>query len=269
MMEGNVWLPPYDAALDSTVHMWALIAFGALALGSFAFAAGKAWRDRDGLPLILFLGSLAMATIEPYVDAQGLCWYPEIGTIPGYRSIGRTIPLYIVLVFCFYVAPAMIVVVDRCRKGVMSAGWLLKFYLVTVLLATLFEPIPLHYGMWSYYGYQPFVILGFPVWFAFVNTACVLLTAVAAYKLLPWLPGWRRILLIPIVPVLGIGFWSACGFFASSTLNTFLGQPATSIGALATMLTCVGAIWLAGSMAAGEGRAPQPRSDGASRPSLA
>lgn len=248
-MEGRLWLPPYDASLSSTAHGWALFVFAALALGAFAFALIKAKRDRDWLPVFLFLASLAMSTIEPYVDAQGLCWYPEIGTIPGYRNVGRTIPLYIIFVFCFYVAPAMIIVIDRCKNRI-TAGWLLKFYLLTVVLAALFEPIPLHYGLWSYYGHQPFVFLGFPVWFAFVNTACVLLTGVALYKVLPYLRGWKRILVVPLAPVFGIGAWSACGFFVSTTLNRFHGELITSIGAVATMLTCVGAIWLAGTMAA-------------------
>ena len=266
-MESRVWIPPYDFAVDPTVHKWALIILGAMAASVVVLVVMQAVRTKDMLPIYLFIGAVVTMSVEPFVDVQGLCWYPEVNSIPGYTSIGRTIPLYLVFVFMFYFPPAILFILNRCQKG-MTAGWLVKFYLAVVLAAFLFEPLPLHYKLWTYYGDQAFVIningwlnAGFPLFFGFANGGCVVLTGVALFKVLPYLPGWKKIAVIPLMPVFVVGFWTCCAFYVSTPLNTFLGVWATRLGTVAMALTSLLVVWLAGQLVSEKPYRVNPRLD--------
>lgn len=257
-MEGKVWIPPYDFAINPTVDHWALIICGAFAFLVLVFAVIYAWNKKDMLPIYLFIAAGISTSVEPFVDVLGLCWYPEVGSVPGYRCIGRTIPLYLVFVWMFYFTPAILLILNRCQKG-MTATWFMTFYLATAVGAFVFEILPLHYHMWTYYGAQPFVIningflnFGFPLFYAFVNVVCVSLTGVAIHKVLPYLPGWKKIAIIPLMPVFTLAAWSGPGFYISTTMNIFpfIGLGVTRLGTIVTALICILLIWLAARVAA-------------------
>jgi hypothetical protein len=244
--DGRMSLPPFDAVMDPNVQKWMFIIFGFGALLALVYAVAMARKKKDILPIYLFLAGIASYPVEAMADMLGQCWFPEVGQIVGYKTFGHSIPLFHVLCYAFYFPPAITWMVYRFERGV-TVRWLLKLFFLLPIPCYLFEILPIHYHVWIYYGNQPFMIPpGWPLhWGGPGSATFLILTAIITYKALPYLRGWRKVAVIPLMPVSVAGTYSAYALIVNSTLSS-MSKLVTSAGAIGSMLTGLFCVWLAG-----------------------
>jgi len=167
---------------------------------TLASAARDLLRRHDPLLLYCLIGGTLSVLFEPIVDILGLCYLKENGAIGTFTIIDRTIPLYLIPVYTWYVGGLAYVfyrlfergITTRMVFGLWALGW----------AANIFDETPgLLMGVYTYYGHQPLNIWGLPLWWIFVNSLMPLIAAALIYKLKPRLNGWKLIAVIALIPM--------------------------------------------------------------------
>jgi hypothetical protein len=103
---------------------------------------------------------------------------------------------------------------------------------------------------YTYYGKQPLEILGFPLWWGFVNPVMPMLAGALIYRLRPQLTSaWKLLAIIPIIPMADGIANAAAGFPMWIALNqnhpSYLWTYIAMFGTLGLALYCVWIISLA------------------------
>jgi hypothetical protein len=236
-----VEVPVY--AIPDHIENWAtaLAALGAAA--SLAFCVRHALRNRSPLALFLFVGGALTVFIEPFPDMLGRARFAQVDRIKWVGALDSQIPMYIGLVYMFYLAPAYVLLLDAFRRGITGR----QFGVVCAAMAggaVAFEYLPMHYDLWRYFGSQGLQIGDGVVWWGFANSHGIIGTAVVLSLLLKVLPERREFLIVPLMPPIFLGVHSAGAFFAYLTVGTTTNSTATFIGTLATDLVCCAFFWI-------------------------
>jgi len=266
---------PPDYGISDVIEHRAIAICAVLALASLVHCAARARRDRSAVPLYLFAAGALTVWFEPYPDLLGAAVFPERGQVGWISSFDREIPMYIGLTYMFYWAPAWIWILDRFRRGLtVRAYWATCGAMLVATCAV--ELVPLHYGLWTYYGEQPLRIGGFPLWWAFINGHSFIASAVVLHLLLDLLPRSRRWLLVPVMPAVVLAAHTGGAMIGFSTVSSTSNGTVTLLGTLGAMAFTTAMCWIyslvvcrarpaAGGPAAGV-RAPADRVDAAPDP---
>jgi hypothetical protein len=236
-----VEVPVY--AIPDHIENWAtaLAALGASA--SLLFCVRHALRNHNPLAVFLWVGGALTVFIEPFPDMLGRARFAQVDRIKWVGALDSQIPMYIGLVYMFYLAPAYVLLLDAFKKGITRR----QFGLVCGAMAVgavAFEFVPMHYDLWRYFGSQGLQIGDGVVWWGFANSHGIIGTAVVLSLLLKVLPERRHFLIVPLMPPIFLGVHSAGAFFAYLTVGTTTNSTATFFGTLATDLMCCLFFWL-------------------------
>ena len=213
------------------------------AAGSFAFCLRHSIRNRSPLALFLFLGGALTVLIEPFPDVLGRARFAQLDRIRWTGAFDSQIPMYIGLIYMFYLAPGYVLLLDAFKRGMSRRA----FAIVAAALcggAAVFEIAPLHYDLWRYFGSQGLAIGKFPIWWGVVNGHGLIATAVALSFLLKILPERRQFLIVPLMPPIFLGVHTAGAMFAYLTVGTTTNSTATFLGTLGTDVLCGVLLWL-------------------------
>ena len=195
-------MPPIPAnTLAQQTASSVLLAVLAMLVGiALICAVGFAWRRRDLLPLYLIVGGLLAFLMEPIVDILGACWHPAIGQWTAYTFLERPMPVWLGFAYTWYFGAQTALCWYLLDRGKLRGQQLWLLWAAMVISDVILETVALHFDVWIYYGQQPLVFFKFPLWWAAPNSTAVILAAVLAYKLGPWLTGpWRlTTVLLPI-----------------------------------------------------------------------
>jgi len=191
---------PVDMVMPPTAQLWMNVLNWGLAVVLLGFALDY-WRRRGStVGVWLLLGGALTTLNEPIVDVLGKCWFPAFGAWVAFKAWGFSTPLYMIAVYSWYVGGQAFLSYRRFRTGITRRGVFQlfgTFAAVNMLLEIpgLNTAIP----MYSYYGHQPFVFLGFPIWWMFCNGMMPLVIAAVVLKGDALLQGVRRPLIVPLV----------------------------------------------------------------------
>ncbi|BBZ78574.1 hypothetical protein MANY_39110 [Mycolicibacterium anyangense] len=233
--------PHYGISWD--VQFTAIVVCAVLAAASLAYCVVRTRRDRSPLPLYLFAAGALTVFFEPYPDLLGAAVFPEVDQVPWISTFGRMIPMYIGLTYMFYWAPAWLAILPQFQRGLSTR----RFWTIcaTMLAATCaIELVPLHFGLWTYYGEQPFRVGGFPLWWAFINGHSFIASAVILVLLLRVLPKNRQFLIIPVMPAVVLGTHTAGAMVGFSTVSSTSNSTITTAGTLGAMAFTVLLCWI-------------------------
>jgi hypothetical protein len=233
--------PPFDSAIDPTVQSWVTGFMAAAAVIALVYALVD-WR-RSGKPtfLLLYLGGGAMMAFEPLVDTVGGCWFPEGNSWVAFHAYGRPLPVWLGLVYFFYFGVGVGVTWRLMRFGITrkQLWWLFTAGVVGdfVLEATL-----LHFDTYIYYGWQPLVLLKFPLWWGPVNSLITMVAGAVVYRYESYLhDGLRQLLIIPITLSVSAAMNTVAGWPSWFVINTDVGPTLTAAGGFITFGV---SIWL-------------------------
>ena len=236
-----VQVPVYG--IPSHIENWATAIAAVGALGSLLFCVRHSVRHRSPLALFLWLGGALTVFMEPFPDVLGRARFAQVDRIKWVGALGSEIPMYIGLVYMFYLAPAYVLLLDAYRRGITRR----QFGVVCAVLvggAAVFEIVPMHYDLWRYFGSQGIQLGDGPIWWGFANSQGIIGTSVVLFLLLRLLPERRQFLIVPLMPVIFLGVHTAGAFFAYLTVGTTTNSTATFFGTLGTDLLCCTLFWL-------------------------
>jgi hypothetical protein len=159
-------------------------------------------------------------------------------------------------VYCWYVGGQALFAYGAMQTG-MTAAAMYRLYGIFALVNVALELPGLNMGIYAYYGRQPFEVLGFPLWWPICNALMPIVLAGLVHVLLPFLSGYRCVLVILLGPMaagltngaIGIPVWVALNSAAPQWVGEGAAIVSLMLGlTLAFLLTRV--VALAGAPAA-------------------
>lgn len=229
--------PPTAMVMPQDWQLWLTIVFGVFAAISWAYALRLSARTRDIVPVLILLGGGVCVLAEAPVDILGLCYWVEKGQWTLYETFGRRIPFITLFAYTTFYGGVVAMTVQQFRAG-MGYGQVWKWSSIWMVMEFLWEPVPIHFGVWAYYGEQPFRLFDFPLWWPPVNTVGAYAAAFLIYKVLPYLKGPGLLLIVPLVASGDLMGNAAVAWPMWSALNSSYGFAATVPAGLLTLLLC-------------------------------
>lgn len=207
---------PLDMEASGAAWIFTLIVgvgFVAVAIWCIAFAL----RRKDMLPLLMLGSGLISVGLEPIVDTMGKVWYASDNPWVVYTAVGVPQPAFLLLGYALFWGGTVYIGSRFVLRG--SSLW--KVFAVVFVMDLFVEyvgaPI-LDVGI--YFDFSPFNILGFPVWWAFVNGAVASLGVWLLIVLEKELQGWRRVALLVVSPTAFGGTHAICAWPVWVTLHS-------------------------------------------------
>jgi hypothetical protein len=166
-------------------------------------------------PLLLFClaGGLMGEMLEPICDLLGMAYHPEHGQMVGFVTLGRQIPLWLVLCYPWYFGAFAYRLITWDARGELTAQRFWATLGVAVFFCFAIEIGPVQVVLWDYFGEQPLTLFakpgvthGMPLMWYIVNPTSVV--AVASFLALATrnLSGWQRWTVLALMPVSIVGF---------------------------------------------------------------
>ncbi len=191
---------PVDLLMPAMPQMITTAIYGVGAVIFVAYACVLAVRERTALPLLFILGAFLTIFLEPVVDILGNAVHPQIGQYHLLTTNGHPVPWAVFIGYVWYFAATPLLCWRMLVQRTMTQAFIWRVFAAVAVGAAIVEQIPLHYGVWVYYGEQPMKIGYMPLWWIFANTAAVLVPFIFIYKLFPRLTGLRQWLVVGLVP---------------------------------------------------------------------
>lgn len=228
---------PYDAVMPAEAQLWATLVFGAVAAGFWLYALYLSAKTKDITPVLIMFGGTLCVFAEPIVDVLGSCWFPVQGQWTWIETFGRKIPVMVGFAYIVYYGGITLLTVRQFEQG-RTVKQIWHWYLLSILIETAFEPIPIQLGLWMYYGNQPFEVFGFPLWWPPVNAAGAFAAAFLVYKVKPMFKGLSMLVIIPLVPSGDLLGNAATAWPVWNAIHTTQGYGVTTAAGLLTLVLC-------------------------------
>jgi hypothetical protein len=233
--------------LSENVLFYTQLTFGLGAVASALFCFNRAWKTKSMVPIYILIGGGLCSLYEAYADVGGLAIYPEIGVPMLIDELGRKIPLYVLYIYLFFFPTPFLLLIERIEAGITFRQWLWIAAFACVSTAV-FEFLPLHYKVWTYYGYYPAKILDHPPVWAIMNAQSVIGGAAALALILRRIKPAQHICLIAIVPMVFFGLHFAVAMPTYTALNSTTNPVTITLGNLLTVVLAIGAVFFWGKM---------------------
>jgi hypothetical protein len=216
-------------------------------------------------PLLAFclLGGLAASLFEPFVDVMGLVYLTEDGSIGTFTFLGRTMPLFVPVIYPWYIGGFAYLTCRRLAQGV-TVRSVFALWGTFVLVNFALEAPGLLTGVYNYYGHQPFNLWGHPLWWGCANAFTALVAGALVYVVRPFLgTGWRLAGVIPLIFVSEGLSNAGTGWPMYVTLGGDMSYPWTYGSALVTVGLIAFLVWVIALIATGARPAAAQTSAGA------
>jgi hypothetical protein len=211
-------VPPADL---SAPHLWSTaftvicVTFWVLALVWVVRLAARG----DKLGLLFLVGGLCMGLLEPYLDYLGLLWFASDNVAVTVNLFARHIPLYVVLGYSFFFGLQAYVVYRAILLG-KGARFFVYAYALSWVFDAALQVTGAQFGLYKYYGQQPFLFFGAPAWWYTIDAALQLTAGLVFFLLRHRLVGWGQLIVIPMLPGLYAALNGALGWPTFTALNS-------------------------------------------------
>jgi hypothetical protein len=253
--------PNWTLSTETQIAISVVFFVGALV--ALVWAIHLCRTERKSWPIFLYLAGGICIFYEVVGDLVGGATYAEHDSIPYvYHLWGRYIPLYLVGVYFFYFGIVAVFFMRVLEHGLRPGQYWKDYWLLFaghVVFCALFEQIPIHIGMWRYWGdNQPFSVFGFPAWWWFANSSMILNATAATYLLRKHLITERQTWLILIAyPMAVVGVHFSTALPVGLALNSTQDRLITHICALITIGLSLFVTWIFGKALALSSRATE------------
>lgn len=162
----------------------------------------EAMRTRSLFPIAFLVGGCLAGFVEPVFDGNIHVWFAQPpGDTPGWHFYNVPYPWYVIPGNAVLGGPVYWMYY-KFQRGVSAGG--LWIYFFVWWAADVFQEIPgTTMAAYAYYGPQPFVISGYPVWIGMMAGLGLPLAGYAAYRLRDVASGvrlwWMQVILMPVV----------------------------------------------------------------------
>jgi hypothetical protein len=231
-------VPVYS--ISDGLQRWAIVLSAVGAAGSLVFCVRAAVVRRSALPLYLFVGGALAIVIEPFPDVLGHAVFPEVGQIGWVDLLGRRIPMYVGLIYMFFFAPPVLLLLDRFERGISRRGYA-ALCGVVFAGATGFEWLALHLRLWVHYGEKPYASLLF---WGVVNSHLIIAVGVIVFVLARLIPAGRQFVFVILLPPIAVGVHTMGLMAAALGLGSTTSRVAMTVAALVGVVVCATLLWV-------------------------
>lgn len=200
--------PPAELALNQ-VGAWVItIAAMVLIAVAFGYFLFETVRLRSPLPAVIFVSSMVWYPIEAFVDIPMAVLHNPANPWIAVTVLDRPLPFYVVSVGAAFFIGAW----GFCQLILRGASMrsLLILGLAMGILDWIMEMASAQLGVVSYYGNNPSLILGLPLYAMVQNIGVYILQALVILWLAPHARGWKSIGLLPVIPSVYIAYAFGC-----------------------------------------------------------
>jgi hypothetical protein len=213
------------------------IVFAILCLVTFALFAlvsiHRSLRTRNAIPLALMAGGLATMSVEPMLEYLGLLWMPNNLSYVIWRAFDRNMSAWMLLGYGFYFGGLSSIVYIGLMAG-RRKGYLWCVYIIGWVLDAFFETTGDMFGLYKYYGPQPFNLWGVPLWWEFINAASPIIVGVLCFLLKDSLKAWKVIFVVVLGPCAFSGLHGFTSWPVFTALHSDVGSGIINFAALVT-----------------------------------
>jgi hypothetical protein len=200
-----------------------IIACGLLALVVWLYAIRESSRRRDLIPVLIVAGCGLAIFYEPLGDMMAKVYYTERGQDTWIHSFGRDIPVFIGLLYFWYMSIGALWLLRAQRRGVTARQWWTAWcgWLVFATALEMFSAKVLansHGAPWIYYGKQAFEVLHVPLFTPWTYVSIPTGVAIVTVLMARVLPRRAQILVLPGA-VMGMVAGHAMTAFPSALAN--------------------------------------------------
>ena len=198
-------------------------------------------KHKDPLLLFLLLGGFMGEMLEPICNVLGMAYHPENGQIVGFNTLGRDIPLWLMMTYPWYFAAFAYQLIDWDRKGVLTKDKYWKAFGAAALFAFVIEIWPVQVVFWDYFGPQPLTFFGMPLLWYVVNPTSIIAAGAFSLLAIRGKTGMAAWPVLVIMPVSIVGFHT--GVFAPAYMTQNAGWTANE-SIFTAVITCIFAVVL-------------------------
>jgi hypothetical protein len=173
----------------------------------------------DKLGLVFLVGGLCMGLLEPYLDYLGLLWFATDNVAVTVNLFARHIPLYVELGYSFFFGLQAYVIYRAILLG-KGAKFFVYAYGLSWLFDAALQITGAQFGLYRYYGQQPFLFFGAPAWWYTIDASMQLTAGLVLFLLRHRLVGWGQLIVIPVLPALYAGLNGGLGWPTFTSLNS-------------------------------------------------
>ena len=198
---------PVDKLMPSGAQTALIVAAALGFVAIWLYAIRESRRRNDLVPVYIVLGAGLAIYYEPLGDALAQVYYPERGQETWIHAFGRDIPVFIGLLYFWYMAAGSMWLLRASQRGVAAREWW-TFWGGFLAVAMTIELVGSKVlatdtgSPWIYHGDQAFVVMDVPFFTPWTYTAIDMTVAAGAVAVAHVLPRNRQWLLLPFVPML-------------------------------------------------------------------
>ena len=192
------------------------------------------------LPLIV-VGGVISGLMEAWLDNVVLVGYPPHQALPVIEAFGRSVPIFVPIGYGWFCGGLLYLVARSFQRGITRR----KVWAIYGIIALVdFGAIGLSswIGILQFFGNPPMNILGYPLWWAGIDSLDVVLGGVLVFALLNHLRGMSQLWYL-IVPSIALGASAGIvGWPVSTAINSQWSMSAKFVAAIASIglsLACV------------------------------
>lgn len=238
--------PPVTMSADRTAE-WAFTIVGYLTLiPVIVYAVYRLARHRDAVLTLCLIGAGLSVVLEPILSVLVHLWYPDKGGLAYlFSTFGRRIPASYMLPFYMSFMGGFSYLLCRMFQTRTPAKVVYRLLAAVFVAGVALETFATGIDVYAYYGYHPLRLVNYPLWYAPINVVYATAPAAALYMALPYLTGWRKLGIVPLVPMVYGGAITATMWPAASVLNSEASRGLIWLGCLVSSGLCLLTVWAA------------------------
>ena len=236
-------LVPWDAVMPSGPQNILIALSVSLFVLALWFVAVEVRRRKDWVPIYAFIGGGLAVFYEPLGDMLVCALYPMHGQVGWINVFGRSIPLFIGVLYFWYMSVPAIYFLRKLDSGLTRAGLWANYWLL-IVLAVAIEVYGVSQSAWVYYGTHAYVVWGVPLWAPFTYAGFTLSICIGLHLMSTQLDRRYHWLIVPGVPLFMTGGHLAVTLPASTAVFTTSDPFWLWFGATLTIALSIGIAWV-------------------------
>lgn len=210
-----------------------VLTFGLAAL-ALVWVALVCRRERIYWPALALAGGTLTCLMEPLFDHLYGLWFREQGQWNLYATFGSHQPIWVPAAYmAFYGGATVLIARVVSSKPTMRTVWTMYGMVAFMAIAAEVTYISV-LRVYEYQGYQPFVVLGYPIFLGFTNAMSALVSGLVIAWWAPMMRGREQLYLVLLVPSA-----FAAGLFGSGIFYLSVRHSAASSNASLVHLTAL------------------------------
>jgi hypothetical protein len=228
---------PVQALMPATAQTALIVLTGLGFIAVWFYAITESLRRRDLVPVFVVAGAGLSVFYEALGDSMAKVYYAEQGQATWIHAFGRDIPVFIGLLYFWYMSLGTLWLLRAARHGVTARRWWSCWggylaFAITLEMVVAGGFANAQGAPWIYYGKQAFMVFGVPFFTPWTYVSIDVAIATGVLALVHFLPRRQQWLILPAVPMLMVCGHAMTALPSALALNSTDNTVLLHLGAL-------------------------------------